>query len=438
MKNTLLFAALFMFTGIFTSNAQVVNNSFENWYQDTFYLPANELSTLPADTVSFRDPVGWTSSNSLTDLDSVGHQIFVTQSPNAYSGNSAIKMITDTIGLPLIAHLPVTKLILPGFALNGIFPITSIKLNGSVKVISPISVPGAGQPFTQRLQTFNGYYNYTPAYSSVNQSNDTCVIWATLRKGTKLVANAIFKSTVATNGYSPFHAQFEYVSCEVPDTLVILIASSVPNVSTFLSGSLPAGSVLLVDSLTYDTLPNSFVFAPFAVNDLFTVIKNHTDTFNVLANDTDCSGVALTISSISTPAHGTATLLADNQIAYTPNNGYTGLDYIYYVDKNGSNDTTGALCTIFINNNTGINDLNEVRVNLYPVPSDKVLHIQFENPGHSKGNIYDLVGNLVMAAELNSNDNTVSTQHLPVGIYSVELLNDENSVIGRSKFVIAR
>jgi hypothetical protein len=216
------------------------------------------------------------------------------------------------------------------------------------------------------------------------------------------------------------------------------MASSVPDVSPILSGSLPAGSMLLVDSLTYDTLPDSYVFAPFAVNDLFTIIKNTTDTFNVLANDTDCSGVPLTISSISTPAHGTATLLSDYGIAYTPTANYTGLDYIYYVDKNGGNDTAGALCTIFINNNTGINDVNEVRVNLYPVPSDNVLHIQFQNPGRCRGNIYDLVGNLVMSAELNSSNNTVSTQNLPVGIYGIELLNSDNTVIGRSKFVIAR
>jgi hypothetical protein len=438
MKKTLLIAALFIITGIVKVDAQIVNNSFENWYQDTFYLPNNELSGLPADTISFMDPIGWTSSNSLTDLDSVGRKIFVTQSPNAYSGNSAVQMITDTIKLPVAAHFPSLNVIFPGFVVNGIFPITSIKLSGGIKVISPTAIPGAGQPFTQRLQTINGYYNYAPAFNANSQSNDTCIIWAALRKGTTVVANAIFKSTVATSGYNPFHARFEYVSCEVPDTLVILMASSVPDVSPILSGSLPAGSMLLVDSLTYDTLPDSYVFAPFAVNDLFTIIKNTTDTFNVLANDTDCSGVPLTISSISTPAHGTATLLSDYGIAYTPTANYTGLDYIYYVDKNGGNDTAGALCTIFINNNTGINDVNEVRVNLYPVPSDNVLHIQFQNPGRCRGNIYDLVGNLVMSAELNSSNNTVSTQNLPVGIYGIELLNSDNTVIGRSKFVIAR
>ena len=440
MKKTLLSALLSVIAGILTVDAQINNNSFENWKLDTFDLPANVLSTLPADTITFFDPLQWTSSNSLTRLDSIGRKILVTQSPDAYSGNSSIKMVTDTISIPIIANFPLQKVIIPGFALNGNFPITSIKLNGSVQVISPISVPGAGQPFTQRLKTFKGYYNYAPAYNNIAHSNDTCVIWATLRKGKTPVANAIFKSIDSTSGWASFSVDFQYVSCDLPDTLVILMASSVPNVSNFIGGGngLPAGSVLLVDSLTYDTLADSYVFAPFAQNDLSSTFKNKLDTINVLANDTDCSGAALSVAIISGPNHGTASLLADNSILYTPNTNYTGLDTIYYRDTNGSNDTADARVVIFINNNVGIDNLNMVAVNLYPVPSDNVLHIQFENPGKCKGNMYDVVGNLVLSTELNNNNNQISTQNLPVGMYAIELLNSENNVIGRSKFVIAR
>ena len=440
MKNVLLALALFLIAGYSKLNAQVVNNSFENWYLDTFRLPPNEISTLPGDTISFYDPVGWTSSNSLTKLDSIGGKIFVTQSSQAFSGNSAVQMITDTIGIPIIAHAPVTRVIIPGFVVNGIFPITSVKLNGTVSVISPISIPGAGQPFNQRLATINGFYNYAPAYNNLAHSNDTCVIWATLRNGTTPVANAIFKSTDSTAGYQAFSADFHYVSCDVPDTLVILIASSVPNVSNFLGAGngMVAGSKLLVDSITYTTLSEAYTFAPFAQNDLFTVYKNSVDTLNVLANDTDCSGAAMAVAFVNGPHHGTATILPDYSIRYTPNNNYSGLDTIIYRDTNVNSDTSDAICTIYVTNSNGINEINTVAVNLFPVPADNMLNIQFQNPGKCTGRIYDVVGNAVLSTELNSNHNQISIQNLTNGIYAIELLNNENTVIGRSKFVVTR
>lgn len=441
MKKTLLIAALFAIAGFAKLDAQIVNNSFESWYLDTFYLPAGEISGVPADTISFYDPVGWTSSNSLTKLDSVGGEIFVTQSPNAFSGNWAIQMTTDTITIPLIAHLPSQKLIIPGFALNGIFPITAIKLNGSISVISPISVPGAGQPFTQRLQTINGYYNYKPAYNTLAHSNDTCIVWATLRKGSKLIANAIFKSTDSTGGYLPFSANFDYVACDIPDTLVVLVASSSPNVQNFLGlgNGLPAGSVLLIDSLTYDTLPASHHFSPFVHDTLFNVLKNSVnDTLDILAGDTDCSGQPLTATILWGPHHGTGTLLANYEVSYTPAANYSNLDTIYYRATNVNGDTSDARIVIYVEGNTGINEISQVQLNLYPVPADNTLHVQFQNPGRCRGNIYDIVGNLVLSTELNSNSNVVPVQNLPAGIYGIEVLNDENAVISRSKFVIAR
>jgi len=443
MKNVLLALILFLLAGFATTNAQIVNNSFENWYLDTFYLAAGQAGSLPADTISFNEPVLWTSSNYLTGLDSLGHQILVTQSNNAYSGSSAIQMVTDSVHVPpgLIHSLPVSTLIIPGFVVSGVFPLgTQTFTSGSV--INPASIVGAGQPFTQRLASISGYYNYKPVFNPNTNSNDTCVVWAALRNGRNIVANAIFKSTDSTGGYLPFSANFNYVSCDVPDTLVILISSSAPNVYTFIQGfgggTLVPGSQLLVDDLTYDTLAASFTFAPFAKNDLFTVYETHTDTLDVLANDTDCSGQQLGVTLISGPHHGTATLLSNNSIQYTPTPSYLGLDSIYYRDTNGSGDTADALCQIFISQNTGIAPLNQLSLKLRPVPATDELNIQFENPGKCFGKIYDLVGNAVIATELNSNNNQVNIQTLPNGIYSIEILNNQNAIIGRSKFVVAR
>ena len=57
---------------------------------------------------------------------------------------------------------------------------------------------------------------------------------------------------------------------------------------------------------------------PVAGNDSATVNEGGSVVINVLANDTDIEGNTLTVSSVSTPPHGTATRNADNTITYVP------------------------------------------------------------------------------------------------------------------------
>ncbi len=53
-------------------------------------------------------------------------------------------------------------------------------------------------------------------------------------------------------------------------------------------------------------------------------------TINVLLNDTDPEGAALTVTIVTPPANGTATVNGSNQIVYTPNAGFTGTDVLTY------------------------------------------------------------------------------------------------------------
>lgn len=439
MKNFLLLITVLSIFSISKTTAQIVNNDFENWKIDTFYFAAGTIGNLPADTTAFNDPVGWTSSNVLTKLDSVGGKTFVTQSANAHSGSSAIQMITDTILLPVIPNLPFTRVALPGFAVNGSFDIGAISL-GSVSVISPASITGAGQPIAQRLASINGYYKYSPVFNTNTHFNDTCVVWATLKKGSTVVADAVFKSTDSTSGYLPFSADFNYYTCDMPDTLVILMASSVPNVYTFLGGTngLQRGSKLLVDSIYYDALPVNYMFAPFAKNDLVTVYQNTPTNINVLANDTDCSGTQLNVSLVTNPNHGSASVI-NNQILYTPANNYLGLDSMFYKDTNQSGDTAIALLTVFVSvNNTGIKDVNQIDIQLYPVPASNELNIRFDNPGKCTAKIFDVVGNIITSVTLSGNDNAIPLNLFANGVYSIQIENKSNLIIGRSKFIVTK
>ncbi len=441
MKKSLLAVVLLITTFISQVNAQVLNYSFETWGTDTFYLAANAISNLPADTISYQSPTEWTNSNLITGLDSIGNKTFVTQTNDAYHGSSAIQMITDSVKLPVIPGFPAVKATIPGFAVNGKFVVNPQSLLlGSGATISPMAIKGAGQPMTQRLSKVKGYYKYNPVFNTNTQANDTCLIWATLRNGLVPIADAIFKSNVTTNGYQPFEVSFTYASCTLPDTLVIFLAASVPNVAGFLGGNtgLQTGSVFKVDSLYYEDVPGGYNFAPIARNDFDTTTMSTAKTTIVKLNDDDCNDavVGLTVTMLTQPLHGTAVVVA-NAINYTPTSGYTGIDSFSYTLSDGSL-TSNATVRFWVFNPNSINESNLIQMSIYPVPASNELFVKFENTGKTMAKVYDMLGNLVLSSTLTQNINHLNIENLASGFYGIQLMNENNQVIARSKFSVSK
>jgi hypothetical protein len=88
--------------------------------------------------------------------------------------------------------------------------------------------------------------------------------------------------------------------------------------------------------------------APVANNDAFTLPQDAPATaFDVLANDSDPDGDALTITTVSTPAHGTASI-AGNKVSYKPVTGYSGTDSLTYTISDGKGGTATATVTFTI------------------------------------------------------------------------------------------
>jgi len=87
---------------------------------------------------------------------------------------------------------------------------------------------------------------------------------------------------------------------------------------------------------------------PQAISDAFTVIENsQSNALNVLANDTDIDGDALSIGSVSYQGSGNV-FVSNNQLAYTPAANFTGTEQLTYSIKDASGGESSAQVTITV------------------------------------------------------------------------------------------
>src|SRR5207244_586882 len=93
--------------------------------------------------------------------------------------------------------------------------------------------------------------------------------------------------------------------------------------------------------------------APVAANDSYTTNEDTALTGNVLTNDTDVDGDALTAAVVSTTAHGTLALSPTGAFTYTPAANYNGSDSFSYKANDTALDSNVATVTITI---TPVND----------------------------------------------------------------------------------
>jgi hypothetical protein len=81
--------------------------------------------------------------------------------------------------------------------------------------------------------------------------------------------------------------------------------------------------------------------APVARADSATVGQDGATAVNVRINDSDLENNALTVTSTSDPAHGTATINSDGTVTYAPDAGYSGADsFTYTITDNGTSNGT--------------------------------------------------------------------------------------------------
>jgi hypothetical protein len=86
--------------------------------------------------------------------------------------------------------------------------------------------------------------------------------------------------------------------------------------------------------------------APVAADDSAEMTEEAAVSIEVLANDFDPDGDALTITAVSDPANGAASLEADQGISYVPDAGFVGTDAFTYTIEDGNGGSATATVTV--------------------------------------------------------------------------------------------
>ena len=155
-------------------------------------------------------------------------------------------------------------------------------------------------------------------------------------------------ASVDTNGHSIEKVQFfsgtNLLGEDVAPPYVQSLSSLPHGTYTFLA------RVFFDGGRTLNSLPANVAVTnlpPVAVADAVTTIQNASTTIDVLANDSDPHGFALSLLSVSQPYFGTAAISGTN-ITYVPASLFIGTDTFTYTITDGQFDTATATVTVTV------------------------------------------------------------------------------------------
>jgi hypothetical protein len=157
-----------------------------------------------------------------------------------------------------------------------------------------------------------------------------------------LLGYNLYRSTTPGSGYARLNSgpitQTRYIDSTVTyNVIYYYVCTAINNIglesgySNQVSFSVPA--------------PNN---PPIAVNDTAATVQGQAVTVNVTANDTDPDGDPLTVTGVTQPSNGTASVASASSVRYTPNAGFHGTDGFVYTISDGRGGTASATVTVTV------------------------------------------------------------------------------------------
>jgi hypothetical protein len=87
-------------------------------------------------------------------------------------------------------------------------------------------------------------------------------------------------------------------------------------------------------------------------------------------------------------------------------------------------------------NCAGISKNSEEEVLVYPNPTTAILHVDFTSYNDKKIQVVSLAGQVVLEQLVTKDKNEILVDHLPNGMYILQLMNSKNELIYREKVTI--
>ncbi|WP_432199573.1 Ig-like domain-containing protein [Erythrobacter sp. W53] len=193
---------------------------------------------------------------------------------------------------------------------------------------------------------------------TVNPVNDDPVVDTALPNLANVDANTV-SVPVAGNFSDVDGDTLTFTATGLPPGLSIDAAGNITGtIDPSASQGGPAGDGIYTVTVTADdgnggTVTSSFAWtitnpAPTAADDSAITDEDNPVNIDVLANDVDPDGDALTVVSANA-VNGTVVIEADGTVTYTPNADFNGTDTITYVISDGEGGTSTATVTVTVN-----------------------------------------------------------------------------------------
>ncbi|WP_422049410.1 Ig-like domain-containing protein [Shimia sp.] len=172
---------------------------------------------------------------------------------------------------------------------------------------------------------------------------------------------------------------------------------------------------------------------PLATNDTAQTGTGAAVELDVLGNDADIDGDALTVSEVGNANNGTTELTPDGSIRYTPNDGFTGTDSFTYTVSDGKGGTDTATVSVEVGDQQAFRDFAEFQMNIGNATT--LTFDEFNAQDTLSGTEFD--GVTIVARDINVIDPTslglvtgsVNVNSAPNGI-SASIFQTSSSAIG--------
>lgn len=179
---------------------------------------------------------------------------------------------------------------------------------------------------------------------------------------------------------------------------------------------------VLTDSFSTDISggPVDFIYngLPVANNGTGSTSVNTAYVYNMLLISGDSDGSSASYSVSQAPINGTA-VFNNSILTYTPNTNFIGSDTLMYTVTDIWGETATGQFIVYVGA-IGTEDLSsELNMNIYPNPSDNIVHIVFAGGESREFVLRDLSGRIVKSQVLNSGE-IISIQELPSGVYFLQ------------------